>query len=133
MVALKLSDAPYPPQRRARRPRTYFWRRLVAILAIAALGAVALSAGQRLVAGAAIRPGATHCNTGEVVVPAAAQGLGEVGGACGLAYIARPGDTVWSVAVRYSGGGDPRPLEDVLQAEVVGSVLQPGQQLVVPR
>jgi len=54
------------------------------------------------------------------------------GTGCEHVYVARPGDTIWSVAVRYGGGGDPRPLVDQLEAEIGGGVLQPGQQLVLP-
>lgn len=112
----------------------YFWRRLAVLLLVAGLGAVIWSGAQKLAAGAAVKPGpAVSCPRGEVAVPAAAQALGEVSGTCGAPFIARPGDTVWSVAVRYAGAGDPRPLEDTLQAEVLGGVLQPGERLVVPR
>jgi nucleoid-associated protein YgaU len=48
--------------------------------------------------------------------------------------VVRPGDTVWSVAVRASGGADPRPLVDaIIRANDVdpGSIA-PGQTLVVP-
>ena len=47
-------------------------------------------------------------------------------------YVAAPGDTVWSIAVRFAHGGDPRPLVERLEAEIDGSVLQPGQRLAVP-
>jgi hypothetical protein len=43
-----------------------------------------------------------------------------------------PGDTVWSIAVRFAHDGDPRPLADRLEAEMGGGVLQPGQRLAVP-
>jgi hypothetical protein len=46
--------------------------------------------------------------------------------------VATPGDTVWSIAVRFAHGGDPRPLADRLEAEIGGGVLQPGQRLAVP-
>ena len=48
-------------------------------------------------------------------------------------YVARPGDTIWSVAVRYDRGEDPRPLADLLEAQIGGAVLQPGQRLMVPK
>lgn len=117
----------------ARRRRTFIWRRTGLLLVVAGLGAVGWSGGQKLVAGATERPGAgTGCPRSQDPVPAAAQELGEVPGACGLVVTARPGDTVWALAVRYAGHADPRRLEDVLQAEVPGGVLQPGQALVVP-
>jgi nucleoid-associated protein YgaU len=48
--------------------------------------------------------------------------------------VVRPGDTVWTLAVRASGGADPRPLVDaIIKANDVdpGSIA-PGQVLVVP-
>ena len=51
---------------------------------------------------------------------------------CPIAYTARPGDTLWSIALRYSGGGDPRALVGPLEAELRGGVLQPGERLIVP-
>lgn len=53
-------------------------------------------------------------------------------GYCGQVYVARPGDTLWGIAVRYSGDRDPRPLADSLEAQIRGGVLQPGQRLAVP-
>jgi len=56
------------------------------------------------------------------------------GGATGCphVYVALPGDTIWAIAEQFSGGGDPRPLEYRLEAEIGGGVLQPGQRLTVP-
>ena len=117
----------------ARHPR-YFWRRVAALLAVAAVGAVLWSAGERLAAGASVsHPVMTGCPAGQVAVPAAAQGTDGITATCGTAYVARPGDTVWGVAVSASRGGDPRPMEDLLEAEIAGGVLQPGQVLVLPR
>ena len=48
--------------------------------------------------------------------------------------VVRPGDTVWSIAVRAAAGADPRPLVDaIIRANDVdpGSIV-PGQTLVVP-
>jgi len=50
---------------------------------------------------------------------------------CLLLYVARPGDTIWDIALRYSGGADPRALADALEAEIGGGVLQPGQVLSI--
>ena len=49
-------------------------------------------------------------------------------------YVVRPGDTVWSIAERASGGGDPRSLVDAIAARNgidAGSIV-PGQALVIP-
>lgn len=119
-----------PPAVR-RRPH-YFWRRLAALFAVGVLGAVTWSTAQHLIAGAAVPLTVASCSHGLVPVPSGAAGGGG-GGTCGLSYVARPGDTIWSVAVEFSHGGDPRPLEDELEAQIGGGVLQPGQVLVVPR
>jgi hypothetical protein len=90
------------------RRSQYFWRRLVAVVAIAGGGAVASSTAQHLLAGASTGPSAPRL------------------------YVARPGDTIWAIAEKFSGTGDPRPLMDKLEAEIGGGVLQPGQVLEVP-
>jgi hypothetical protein len=115
-----------PPVVVPRRPRTYLWRRLAAVLVVACLGAVVWSAAERLVAQASLKPGAVlGCPVHQSLVPGGA-------GSCGAAYVARPGDTIWSIAVRSDHGGDPRPIEDQLEAQIGGGVLQPGERLVLP-
>lgn len=57
---------------------------------------------------------------------------GSVPVAGGYAYIARPGDTVWSIAARAEPGQDPRPLADRLESEIGGQLLEPGDRLVIP-
>jgi len=50
-------------------------------------------------------------------------------------YIVRPGDTVWSIAVRIGApGADPRPLVDRLTAlnHVRDAEIVPGERLVLP-
>ena len=47
-------------------------------------------------------------------------------------YMAKPGDTIWGIAVRFSGNSDPRPLAYNLEAQIGGAVLQPGDQLTIP-
>jgi hypothetical protein len=47
-------------------------------------------------------------------------------------YVVRPGDTIWSVADRLDPNGDERPLVDVLQRELKGSTLYPGEQIPLP-
>jgi nucleoid-associated protein YgaU len=66
--------------------------------------------------------------------PAPATG-GAVAGAslmAGQSYVARPGDTLWSIALRFDPAGDPRPIVAKLAAELRGNVLQPGDRLVLP-
>ncbi len=58
---------------------------------------------------------------------------GSVPVANGYAYIAKPGDTLWSIASRVEPGSDPRPLVDRLEQEIGGGVLQPGERLILPR
>jgi nucleoid-associated protein YgaU len=53
----------------------------------------------------------------------------------GHSYVVRPGDTVWSIAVRQAGPGvDPRPLVDaIVEANGVDpGTLAAGQTLVIP-
>ena len=50
-------------------------------------------------------------------------------------YVVRPGDTLWSIAVRIGAkGSDPRPLVDRLTAmnHVRDAGIVPGQRLVLP-
>jgi len=62
-------------------------------------------------------------------------GAGVSGGAtlrAGASYVAVPGDSYWSIAMRLDPSGDPRPLVADLEAEMHGAVLQPGDSLVLP-
>jgi len=93
----------------------FFWRRAVVVFAIASLGAFAWQVVGWLVPMA----GAQSSRPGLQVSPE-------------HTYIAKPGDTVWAIAMKFSGDGDPRPLADRLEAEISGGVLQPGDRLVVP-
>jgi hypothetical protein len=94
-----------PGHPRVRRPR-YLARRLLVLGALAGLGTAAWSAVQGL-------------------APAGAASAPQI-------YVARPGDTAWSIAVRYSRGGDPRSLVARLEAQIGDGVLQPGERLSVP-
>jgi LysM domain len=49
-----------------------------------------------------------------------------------IVYVTKPGDTIWAIAVRFSDGGDPRPLEYRLEQQIGGGTLQPGQVLRLP-
>ncbi|HUC15252.1 MAG TPA: hypothetical protein VMS00_12435, partial [Acidimicrobiales bacterium] len=88
-----------------RRPRTFFWRRVLVVSLIAGLGAMVWLATGRLVSAAGAQaPQSQLCMAGGL------PGAGSSAGSCGHAYVARPGDTIWAIAVAYSRGGDPRPL-----------------------
>jgi hypothetical protein len=112
---------------------------------VAVVGAVLWSAFDKLVAAASGAPvGVVGCTAGPSSVqgvalasagagPHPSAGLVTSGASyCDQVYVARPGDTVWGIALRYSGTGDPRPLADSLEAQISGRVLQPGQRLAVP-
>ena len=50
-------------------------------------------------------------------------------------YVVRPGDTIWSIAVRIgTPGADPRPIVDRLTAinHVRDAEITPGERLVLP-
>jgi hypothetical protein len=46
--------------------------------------------------------------------------------------VVRPGDTLWSIALRCGATGDIRPLVDRLDAEVHGQPIYPGEQITIP-
>ena len=47
-------------------------------------------------------------------------------------YVVRPGDTLWRIAVRLSGDGDPREVVDRLAASnhIGNSLIRPGERLL---
>ena len=96
----KSAPQPRPTSAAAsRRQRVFLWRRMLVVVIIAGLGAAALAAGGWLVqvAGAQpSRPPVQHV------------------------YVARPGDTIWGIAVKFSGNRDPRPLADELETQIQG-------------
>jgi nucleoid-associated protein YgaU len=51
----------------------------------------------------------------------------------GQLYVAHPGDTLWSIALRVDPNGDPRPLVDALNAQLHGRPLEAGMRLLLPR
>jgi hypothetical protein len=126
---------------------------MLVVLVIAGFGAMVWSATERLIAvasgqlsnGAPCAPDPAGGQT-QMVALAAAESPGppaKDGGAklefsgtnrdeCSQVYVARPGDTIWAIATRFSGGADPRPLAANLEAEIGGGMLQPGQRLAVP-
>ncbi len=65
--------------------------------------------------------------------PASTQVLsGSVKTSTGYVYVAKPGDTLWSIASRVEPGSDPRPLIAKLEGEIHGGELVPGDRLVLP-
>ena len=50
----------------------------------------------------------------------------------GYVYVARPGDTLWSIASRLEPGGDPRVLVANLERQLRGGVLLAGEELKLP-
>jgi hypothetical protein len=141
--------------RRPARPQKFFWRRLVVLCVLSVLGVVAWGATEEVFGAPGASPaGLQACLSPAAVshsvdLAAASSGApggtssagatgrqlnltGDGAGACPQTYVARPGDTIWAIAVRFSGGGDPRPLAAELEAEIGGAALQPGQVLAVP-
>jgi hypothetical protein len=109
------------------RPRTFFWRRAIVLAVLVTLGVTAWLATGRLVSAAGAQaPDSQQCLAGGV------PGVGQSAGSCGQVYVAKAGDTIWSIAVAHSRGGDPRPLVADLESEIGDGVLQPGERLVVP-
>jgi len=47
-------------------------------------------------------------------------------------YDVRPGDTLWSIAVRLDPTGDPRPVVARLAAQIGSDTVVPGEQLNLP-
>jgi hypothetical protein len=108
-----------------RRVQVFLWRRVLADLAVVSLAPLGWAVASRL-ASSAVPSGASSgsCGLGlpECVAPSPHARV----------YVAKPGDTIWAIAVRYSGGRDPRPLEYELEAQLGGGALQPGEALRVP-
>ena len=115
-------SAPARPGRHG--ARACVWRRLLLLALAAGAGALASSVASRLIASASPSRAGLSC-------PASASA--PWGGNCPTTtYVARPGDTIWAVAVRFSGAKDPRPLEYLLERQIGGGTLQPGEILHVP-
>ena len=50
----------------------------------------------------------------------------------GYLYVARPGDTLWSIASALQPGGDPRPIVAELEQQLHGAQLVAGDRLTLP-
>ncbi len=101
----------------SRPRRSPVGRLAVAVLTVAAISAIWFGAG-------ALR--ALGNSEGSVRLAGATSVSG------GLRYVAEPGDSLWSIAVRVEPGEDPRALVDELEAQLHGRTLQPGDVLVLP-
>jgi len=128
-----LTDSPYRPSVSPRVPANR--RPAGALLAltlalVAALVAVlfALQAALGGGSGGPLTAGAT--STG--AVSAGAVSAGAVQSASSRAWVVRPGDTLWSIAVAIRPHGDVRPLVDRLSSEVGGHPLLVGQRVALP-
>jgi hypothetical protein len=80
---------------------------------------------------AALFAGAQELNSLRARPPVVLQGSVEVHPG-EYAYVARPGDTLWSIASRVEPSGDPRPLVADLETQLHGATLQPGDRLLLP-
>lgn len=102
---------------RRTRPRAAVRRRRVLLGMVAAGLLVALALPWSGTGGSLATPGPALA--GDTVAPH-------------TSYVVRPGDTLWSIAVRLDPTGDPRPTVAKLEAEVGGDGVVPGEQLVLP-
>lgn len=105
------------PSQRLRPSRAVIFRRraLLAAVAVAMLVMLALpwgGTGGRSLA----TPGAARA--GSLVA--------------GTTYVVRRGDTLWGIAERLAGNGDPRPVVAQLEVQAGGDALQPGEVLHLP-
>ncbi|MGH8988501.1 MAG: LysM peptidoglycan-binding domain-containing protein [Acidimicrobiales bacterium] len=75
-----------------------------------------------------------------LVLPLASLGASQVAGhpaphadvVKGAVYVARPGDTLWSIAARFDHGGDPRGMAEALAEETGSAVVVPGERILIP-
>ena len=105
-------------------PGVFFWRRLLVVGVLAGAVAAGWGAMDKLLASAVpSKASAIACESPAAPCMPARHAI---------TYVARPGDTIWAIAVRFSGSKDPRPLEYHLEQEIGGGTLQPGQVLDVP-
>lgn len=112
-----------PPDARClRAPAVYRWRRVAALLVVAVAMTLVAAAGVA-VAGVAV---ASTARSDSGVVG------GAVGGSAASTHVVQPGDTYWSIAQRWGGGGDVREAVDALAAANGGRALQVGDRLVLP-
>jgi hypothetical protein len=92
---------------------------------------------RRLLPGVATLAGLVGLWVGAALLATASQGPltvlpGSVSTPRGYVYVARPGDTLWSIASRVEPGRDPMALVDQLESQIHGATLQPGMRLLLP-
>ena len=101
------------PRGRRATPATYRRRRIVAALLalgiVVVMGQAGVALGGSPLAAPERRPAAVD------------------------AVVVRPGDTLWSLAVRLAPGEDPRPLVDAMSAARDDAPLVPGETIRWPR
>jgi hypothetical protein len=117
-----VSQRPAVSRRPAVSQRVAANRRLAVVLAALAIALVSLLfALQAALGGGAGGPLTTGAASAGAPRPAAVH-----------AWLVRPGDTLWSIAVAVHPRGDVRPLVDRLSAQVGGRPLMVGQRLILP-
>ena len=121
LVPADVSASPASPAPRSLRlpESVYRRRRVVAAMIAAAVWTLAVIAARP----DSVPPGEANPwpSTGEVSIPAELPGV----------YIVQPGDTLWDIAVAIAPGTDPRGLVHELADAAGGSMLEPGQQIVI--
>ena len=124
-----LADSPYRP---SVSPRVAANRRLAGALLVLTLALVAVLVAVLFALQAALGGGSGGPLTVGATSTGAVQYAGAVQSASSRAWVVRPGDTLWSIAVAILPHGDVRPLVDRLSAEVGGRPLLVGQHVTLP-
>ena len=97
-----------------------------AVLAVVAVALVLVVGVLRLAQGAPPATTWTELGRSSVAVGAGVAGEGDV------VVRVHPGESLWSIASKLAPGQDRRPIVDTLARANGGTVLQAGQELVIP-